>query len=128
GGRGRDGRGVGAAVGGICGAVERRRPVDAETLQRMAARIRHRGPDEDGFFASAADRSPSAGFGFRRLAIIDLQTGNQPMTNEDETVRLVFNGEIYNYRELRRDPQGPGPELPPRSGTGGIVSPHGDTG
>lgn len=63
--------------------------------------IRHRGPDSEGIFASA--QPPSAGLGIRRLAIIDLQTGDQPIHNEDKTMWLVLNGEIYNYRELRQD-------------------------
>ncbi len=62
----------------------------------MAATIRHRGPDDEGFFFS-----DSIGLGFRRLSIIDLQTGHQPLSNEDESVWIVFNGEIYNYQELR---------------------------
>lgn len=61
----------------------------------MVASIRHRGPDGDGFHIE-----PHLGFGFCRLAIIDIATGDQPLTNEDGTVWLVFNGEIYNYKEL----------------------------
>src|SRR4051812_29004877 len=106
---------------GICGAVERRTRVDPETLRRMATRLRHRGPDDDGFFVSAGHRNPSAGLGFRRLAIIDLETGSQPMTNEDETVRLVLNGEIYNYRELRRELKARGHDLRTVSDTEVIV-------
>src|ERR1051326_3467687 len=62
----------------------------------MADAIRHRGPDDEGYY-----RSGSLGFGFRRLSIIDLNTGHQPLCNEDGTVWIVFNGEIYNYQELR---------------------------
>lgn len=69
---------------------------DRETLARMAGRIRHRGPDEDGFLVR-----PGCGFAFRRLRVIDLATGSQPQGNEDGTVHVVFNGEIYNHRELR---------------------------
>src|SRR5437773_12517308 len=58
--------------------------------------IRHRGPDSDGFYL----RGP-VGLGIRRLSVIDLTTGRQPLSNEDGTVWLVFNGEIYNYRDLR---------------------------
>jgi asparagine synthase (glutamine-hydrolysing) len=83
---------------GICGIVERRGPVDEQALRRMTAAIRHRGPDDQGYFIDSR-----VGLGFRRLSIIDLVTGNQPMTNEDGSVHLVFNGEIYNYRELRSE-------------------------
>src|SRR5262245_61820073 len=58
--------------------------------------IRHRGPDSEGFYVRG-----SVGLGIRRLSVIDLARGGQPLTNEDQTVWLVFNGEIYNYRELR---------------------------
>jgi asparagine synthase (glutamine-hydrolysing) len=63
----------------------------------MADAIEHRGPDDEGFYASGP-----VGFGFRRLSIIDLNTGHQPMANEDGTVWIVFNGEIYNFQELRK--------------------------
>jgi asparagine synthase (glutamine-hydrolysing) len=64
----------------------------------MCAAIVHRGPDDEGFYLS-----PRAGLGMRRLRIIDLETGRQPVRNEDGTVWAVFNGEIYNYQDLRRD-------------------------
>jgi asparagine synthase (glutamine-hydrolysing) len=67
-------------------------------LERMASAIVHRGPDEEGFFLGEG-----AGLAFRRLRIIDLTTGAQPMANEDGSVIVVFNGEIYNYRELRAE-------------------------
>jgi asparagine synthase (glutamine-hydrolysing) len=69
----------------------------------MADAIQHRGPDDEGYY-----RSGPLGFGFRRLSIIDLNTGHQPICNEDETVWIVFNGEIYNYQELRQDLQSRG--------------------
>ena len=72
-------------------------PVDRELLARMNDAIRHRGPDEDGFYVG-----PGVGLAMRRLAIIDLKTGQQPIPNDDRTAWIVFNGEIYNYRELRR--------------------------
>ena len=72
---------------------------DAEYLvQRMCAVIRHRGPDDEGVRAE-----PGAALGMRRLSIIDLATGHQPIRNEDATIWVVFNGEIYNFRELRAD-------------------------
>lgn len=67
-------------------------------LRRMADSIRHRGPDDEGYHAAGP-----VGLGFRRLSIIDLSTGHQPLSNEDGTVWIVFNGEIYNYQELRAD-------------------------
>jgi asparagine synthase (glutamine-hydrolysing) len=63
----------------------------------MADTIRHRGPDDEGYYVSGA-----VGLGFRRLSIIDLNTGHQPLSNEDGTIWIVFNGEIYNYQDLRQ--------------------------
>jgi asparagine synthase (glutamine-hydrolysing) len=84
---------------GIAGIAYRdgARPVDRVALQRMTEILRHRGPDDDGFFAA-----PGIGLGFRRLSIIDLQTGHQPIANEDGSVLVICNGEIYNHVELRR--------------------------
>ena len=70
--------------------------VDRDLVARMSHAIRHRGPDDDGFYFSAG-----VGLGMRRLAIIDLKSGKQPIHNQDRTAWIVFNGEIYNYRELR---------------------------
>src|SRR5881397_2328726 len=64
----------------------------------MCGVLSHRGPDDDGFHLG-----PGVGLGMRRLRIIDLQTGRQPIRNEDGSVWVVFNGEIYNFRELRRE-------------------------
>src|SRR2546423_2343472 len=69
---------------------------DAGLLARMNDRIRHRGPDEEGAYLHA-----NVGLAMRRLAIIDLEGGQQPIANEDRTCWIVFNGEIYNYRELK---------------------------
>ncbi len=84
---------------GIAGYVnaDLARPVDRRLLERMTQTLIHRGPDEEGYYAEG----PVA-LGIRRLRIIDLQGGKQPMCNEDRTVWVVFNGEIYNFRELRR--------------------------
>ncbi|HEV7377895.1 MAG TPA: hypothetical protein VGN95_24650 [Pyrinomonadaceae bacterium] len=71
-------------------------PVNGELLARMCEAIRHRGPDDDGFYLK-----DSAGLAMRRLAIIDLAHGQQPIHNADRTAWIVFNGEIYNYLELR---------------------------
>jgi asparagine synthase (glutamine-hydrolysing) len=85
---------------GICGVVNIRDPrgVDQDLLVKMTQTLIHRGPDNAGHFVT--DR---VGFGVRRLSIIDLARGNQPMSNEDETVHLVCNGEIFNYLDLRRE-------------------------
>lgn len=81
---------------GICGFSGLRN--DA-LLRAMTARLEHRGPDEDGFFSDGE----RASLGMRRLRVIDLSTGSQPVFNEDRTVAVVFNGEIYNFRELRAE-------------------------
>ena len=74
----------------------------AEGLRAMSDAIVHRGPDDEGFFeATVASGGIRIGLAHRRLSIIDLSTGHQPMTNEDGTVQIVFNGEIYNFEELR---------------------------
>ncbi len=87
----------------MCGivAVYNRRPaeaVDGSVLQRMTDVMAHRGPDDSGYH-----REANIGLGFRRLSIIDLNTGHQPIPNEDQSLWLIFNGEIYNYPELRQD-------------------------
>jgi asparagine synthase (glutamine-hydrolysing) len=69
----------------------------ASALELMCNAIRHRGPDDDGYFIA-----PGIALGMRRLSIIDVAGGKQPIANEDATVHAVFNGEIYNYRQLRR--------------------------
>ncbi len=82
---------------GICGKFEFDRETGtAELVKAMADTIRHRGPDDEGYYVSG----PIA-LGFRRLSIIDLKSGHQPLSNEDGSIWIVFNGEIYNYRELR---------------------------
>jgi asparagine synthase (glutamine-hydrolysing) len=90
---------------GIAGAAwtSSGRPLSEDTLRRMTDSLRHRGPDDDGcYFSPGASRAaPAAALGFRRLSIIDLQGGHQPLSNEAGDVWIVFNGEIYNYRELR---------------------------
>lgn len=82
---------------GIVGIIDFEQPVDRPLLKRMTDIITHRGPDEEGFYI---DKNKQAGLGFRRLSIIDLTRGSQPMANEDESIWVVFNGEIYNYPEL----------------------------
>src|SRR5688500_18215625 len=90
---------------GIAGFVDRTNAGAQEALQRMLGRIVHRGPDGQGTHIEAA-----SGFamGMRRLSIIELEGGTQPIWNEDGTVGVVFNGETYNYVELRRELEGRG--------------------
>ncbi|MDX6696418.1 MAG: asparagine synthase (glutamine-hydrolyzing) [Blastocatellia bacterium] len=84
---------------GIVGIVgQENQRADESLLARMCEAIHHRGPDEDGFY-----RNNSVGLAMRRLAIIDLKGGQQPIHNEDRSAWIVFNGEIYNYRELRAE-------------------------
>jgi asparagine synthase (glutamine-hydrolysing) len=91
-------------------------PVDRDLLARMNQAIEHRGPDEDGFYLS-----DGVGLAMRRLAIIDLKSGQQPIHNADSTAWIVFNGEIYNYRELRKDLEGRGHRFYTDSDTEAIV-------
>jgi asparagine synthase (glutamine-hydrolysing) len=85
---------------GICGIVGPAR-VERDVLARMTRSLRHRGPDDEGLLTTSYADGTEVGLGFRRLSIIDLETGNQPIGNEDGSVQVVLNGEIYNYRELR---------------------------
>src|SRR5437016_10216836 len=102
---------------GIAGIVNKDgAPVDRELLARMNEAIRHRGPDDDGFYFS-----DGVGLAMRRLAIIDLAHGQQPIHNQDRTAWIVFNGEIYNYRELREQLEKLGHRLYTSSDTEAIV-------
>jgi asparagine synthase (glutamine-hydrolysing) len=84
---------------GIAGIVNfDRRPVRREEVAAMCGALAHRGPDDDGFYLGGG-----VGLGMRRLSIIDLHTGHQPIGNEDGSVWVVFNGEIYNFQELRQE-------------------------
>ena len=77
--------------------------VEMDTLLRMTRTLRHRGPDDEGFLVREYDDGVAVGLGFRRLSIVDLQSGNQPIGNESGAVQVVFNGEIYNFPTLRRE-------------------------
>lgn len=74
------------------------RPVSPQLIQRMTNTLIHRGPDDAGYYIDG-----NFGFGMRRLSIIDLAGGHQPIFNEDKSLAIIFNGEIYNYRELKKD-------------------------
>jgi|SRR5882724_3382862 len=103
---------------GIAGQFnfQRREPVERDTIVRMARSLAHRGPDDEGFFIAGP-----VGLGFRRLSIIDLSGGHQPMSDAEETVWIIFNGEIYNYRELRVELQNKGYQFRTSSDTEVII-------
>ena len=84
-------------IAGIVGASDDSR-IDYDVIHRMCQTLVHRGPDDEGVFVK-----DGTGLGMRRLSIIDLAGGRQPVFNEDRTVWVVFNGEIYNFRQLRRE-------------------------
>ncbi len=103
---------------GICGILycgEERR-VQRDTLAQMNAHIVHRGPDDDGFFVEG-----NVGLAMRRLSIIDIRTGQQPISNEDKSLWIVYNGEIYNHRELRSKLEARGHRYRTKSDTETIV-------
>src|SRR4051794_1823883 len=83
---------------GIAGFFLRSERAELSDVQRMCGAIVHRGPDDDGFHVEGG-----CAIGMRRLSIIDLHSGHQPISNEDQSAWIVFNGEIYNYRDLRHD-------------------------
>lgn len=103
---------------GICGQLysDRHRRVQADTIERMCQSIAHRGPDDQGVFVSG-----NLGLGSRRLKIIDLETGHQPMSNEDASVWIAFNGEIYNYRSLTEELKKRGHRFKTKSDTESIL-------
>ena len=94
----------------------RRGEIDAALLRRMNDAIAHRGPDGDGFHVE-----PGVGLGHRRLSIVDVAGGSQPMYNEDKTVVIIFNGEIYNFPELRPELQALGHVFRNRCDTEAVI-------
>jgi asparagine synthase (glutamine-hydrolysing) len=121
---------------GITGAIwtDPRRAVEPPVLARMTAALRHRGPDAEGAYHSAFrlqppyEAQPGVALGHRRLSIIDLATGGQPMANEDGSLWIVFNGEIYNYLDLRRRLEGSGHRFQSESDTETILHLYEDEG
>ncbi|MGB6833420.1 MAG: XrtA/PEP-CTERM system amidotransferase [Candidatus Acidiferrum sp.] len=103
---------------GICGIFEfeRREEISPELVRRMTDTIIHRGPDDEGVFVG-----PGIGLGFRRLSIIDVAGGHQPISNEDGKIWVMLNGEIYNYPELRQELLNRGHKFTTRSDTESIV-------
>jgi asparagine synthase (glutamine-hydrolysing) len=110
---------------GIAGIVhhDHHRPVAAATVHDMCAALQHRGPDDEGIHVA-----DGVGLGMRRLSIIDLAGGHQPIFNEDRSKVIVFNGEIYNYRELRRDLIARGHEFRTQSDTEAVLHLYEDDG
>ncbi|MBZ5679221.1 MAG: asparagine synthase (glutamine-hydrolyzing) [Acidobacteriia bacterium] len=109
---------------GIAGIVSRDAGgVDTATIHRMCQTIVHRGPDDEGIFVKGG-----AGLGMRRLSIIDLAGGHQPVFNEERTVWVVFNGEIYNFQELRQELEGRGHRFATHTDTEVIVHLYEDLG
>lgn len=103
---------------GICGQYnyQSNEPVTRDVIEKMTRSIVHRGPDDEGYYFSGP-----IGFGFRRLSIIDLAGGHQPMSDQEKSVWVVFNGEIYNYPELKKELEGFGHVFRTRSDTEVIV-------
>ncbi len=120
---------------GIAGAIwtNPAAEISAEVLARMTEVLAHRGPDDAGTYTSAlctlpAGRRPGVALGHRRLSIIDVAGGHQPLANEDETIWIVFNGEIYNHRDLRHRLEGSGHQFRTHCDTEAIVHLYEDTG
>src|SRR5271166_4656048 len=103
---------------GICGILftDRDWRVQGEDLAGMNRRIAHRGPDDEGFFIEE-----NVGLAMRRLSIIDVKTGHQPLANENQNIWIVYNGEIYNHAELRADLEAKGHVYRTHSDTETIV-------
>ena len=102
---------------GICGIYNHNHePIEDNLLHRMTSIMNHRGPDGEGMY-----RAPGIGLGHRRLSIIDIAGGAQPITNEDGTLHLIFNGEIYNFIELREELEEKGHQFKTRSDTEVII-------
>ncbi len=103
---------------GVCGRVNRdpARLVQPAEIRGMAEALRHRGPDDEGFYVRG-----NVGLGMRRLSILDVAGGQQPIANETRDIWIVFNGEIYNFPELRRELEGRGHTFRTRSDTEVIV-------
>ena len=99
---------------GIAGKVyeDKEERVAAALLRQMCQTMVHRGPDDEGFYLDK-----NVGLCMRRLQVIDLEGGHQPMANEDQSLWVVFNGEIYNYQELRRELEARGHHLRTASDT-----------
>ena len=103
-------------IAGVLNLLEGAPPPALDDLEAMVGALRHRGPDEFGLY-----RDRRAGMGHARLSIIDLKTGQQPLFNEDRSVVIVYNGEIYNYQQLIPELVALGHQFRTRSDTEVIV-------
>jgi asparagine synthase (glutamine-hydrolysing) len=90
--------------------------IEASTIHRMCQAIVYRGPDDEGIFVK-----DGAGLGVRRLSVIDLTAGHQPIFNEDKTIAVVYNGEIYKFSELRAELEAQGNKISTHSNTKVII-------
>lgn len=101
---------------GIVGFVVQPGSGDLSRLRLMNGQIVHRGPDDEGYYTDG-----TCGLAMRRLSIIDLNTGHQPIANEDESIWIVFNGEVYNFHELRQDLESHGHRFRTKTDTEALV-------
>src|SRR5690348_15352923 len=109
---------------GICGVADfTLRPIAEDVIHAMNQTLQHRGPDDSGVYVA-----PGVGLGHRRLSIIDVAGGHQPISNEDGTVWVLLNGEIYNYSELRHKLLNRGHRFTTHSDTEAIVHLYEDCG
>jgi len=108
---------------GIAGYVSAQTGVDfAAALRAMSTTLSHRGPDDDGFFETVTQAGTHrVGLAHRRLSIIDLSAGHQPLGNEDGSIQIVFNGEVYNFQALRAELEATGHRFASHSDTETIV-------
>src|SRR5262245_4262846 len=104
---------------GITAVFSRDGPVSKDLLQRATATLHHRGPDRQRVWLAPDQR---VGLGHARLSIIDLSTGDQPIANEDESIRVVVNGEFYDFERIRRDLQARGHRF--RTGSDSEIALH----
>ncbi len=117
---------------GICGIFDfgKQENIDEEILRKMSNVLEHRGPDDEGYFIGTSDNGqpPGIGLGIKRLSIIDLETGHQPIHNEDGKIWIVYNGEIYNFPELKMETERRGHKYYTKSDTETIVHLYEDYG
>jgi len=112
---------------GICGWIGNK--VDGRIIKEMMGALSHRGPDDEGYYKwEVGSGKWEVGLGHRRLSIIDLETGKQPIHNEDKSIWIVFNGEIYNFLELREELREKGHQFYTNSDTEVIVHLYEDLG